>query len=126
MGLGSVNDNLNNTSTVTNPVTDYANQVNEEKEQKRLEYEVAKQAEQNAESVFKKAEADYLAAKRQCDNGKNVFGFNSLKNKFSSALSSRTAASNWADIKRSSYQSSIFFAGKINNEEALANAILAK
>lgn len=123
MGLESVNDTSAN-STVTNPVTDYANKINAEKEEKRIAYEAAMQQQEEAESIFKRVEAEYLSAKRDYDNGHNVDGFESIKSKYNSAFTSSSDASNLVSIKRSSYQDSIFFSGKINNLEAIASAIL--
>lgn len=110
--------------TTTNPISEYAKQVNDEKEQKRLAYEAAMQQLEQTQSIFKKIETAYINAKKASENGENIANFDSLKNNYNSALNSTTSASNSVDIRRSSYQDSIFFSGKINMQESIASAIL--
>lgn len=112
-------------NNVTNPVSDYANKVREEEEQKRIAYEASMKQQEETENIFKKAESAYKYAKMNYENGKNVGNLNSLKSAYNSALANRISSENNSDILRSSYQDCIFFSAKINSQESIANAILA-
>ena len=112
--------------SITNPNTDFVKKIQLEKEEKGKVYEAAKEQEAIYIDSLWRAENEYNSVKAEYEkNGKTSSKYNQLRNKYISALSSRKNAEFNTDIARSSYQDSIFYAGKINNAAIIGNAINA-
>ena len=100
-------------------VKSYTDKVNQEKADKKAAYEASMQSLDVYTQLKNKAMSKFKSAKSLFQQGKNTSEYNASKAEYTTACNSFTDAENNSDIKRSSYQTSIFYAAKINNATSL-------
>lgn len=108
-----------------NSINSTAESVEQEKTQKEAKYEAAKTNYNIFDDLRKKALSKFESAKRLYQKGKGISDYSKAQFELNSVLSSYTNAENNVDILRSSYQSSIFYCGKMATTAIIANHTFA-
>lgn len=110
---------------VLGSINETADNANQRMQEKKAQYDAAKQQESCWDELRQNAQSKYEDLMYQYRNGKNPTGLQEAKSRYDSIMSGYCNATINADVLGDSYSRSISYCSKMNNSASIANAILA-